>query len=78
LKAVDLRVDVGDWKPMSIVPGATGNTWCQWTGEWIAAPGEHTLTVRVVDNDGNAQVEEVRPPEPSGATGLHSVSVSVE
>lgn len=77
VKSVEVRVDDGAWQQMSIVPGATGNTWCQWTGEWTAQSGGHTLTVRVTDNDGNIQIDDVRPPEPSGATGLHAVSVSV-
>lgn len=77
VRTVELRVDDAEWAPMTIEPGATPETWCQWTGEWTARPGRRTLTVRVVDNEGNVQTDEVRLPEPSGATGLHSVSVTV-
>lgn len=77
VRAVELRVDEGEWQRMNIVPGATNDTWCQWTGTWQASPGDRTLTVRVTDNDGVVQTETVRPPEPSGATGHHKVKVRV-
>ena len=54
------------------------DTWRQWVYEWDAAPGQHTpRQVRATDGDGLIQTD-VRPePFPSGATGWHTVVVTV-
>lgn len=77
VRLVEVRVDDGEWRPMSIMPGGTGDTWCQWQGTWQANRGDRNLTVRVTDNDGVVQTDEVRPPAPSGATGHHRIVVRV-
>lgn len=77
VRTVELRIDDGEWLPMTIVPGGTKDSWCQWTGTWQAVPGDRVLAVRVIDNNGVVQTEDVRPPEPSGATGHHRINVRV-
>lgn len=77
VKSVEVRVDDGPWTSMSIVDGHSKDTWCQWTGLIDLRRGEHTLTVRMTDLNGGTQTSDVRPPEPSGATGLHSIAVRV-
>ena len=44
---------------------------------WTASPGQHRLTVRATDNAGSVQVQQEAPPPPDGATGWHSVGVTV-
>jgi DMSO/TMAO reductase YedYZ molybdopterin-dependent catalytic subunit len=77
ISAVELRVDDGEWLPCQLSDVATTDTWRQWLVEWDAEPGDHTLTVRATDGDGTPQTSEVQGVIPDGATGLHSVEVTV-
>ncbi len=77
IAAVDLRIDNGEWQPCALSDVATGDTWRQWRFEWDASSGEHTLTVRATDGEGNPQTSAVQGVIPDGATGLHSVTVTV-
>ncbi|GAA4897428.1 molybdopterin-dependent oxidoreductase [Stackebrandtia albiflava] len=76
--AVEVRVDDGDWRPAELSAVASTDTWRQWVWRWRATPGRHRLTVRATDNSGETQTEEIAPPAPDGATGLHSVTVQVD
>ena len=49
---------------------ASKNTWVQWVYEWNAAPGDHVLTVRATDGDGQTQTSEIEPPIPERGDGL--------
>ena len=53
------------------------DTWVQWSWRWDARPGEHTLQVRATDAGGETQPEQRRPVAPDGATGWHTVKVTV-
>ncbi|MSO59112.1 MAG: hypothetical protein EXQ63_02175 [Ilumatobacteraceae bacterium] len=75
VKSVDVRVDDGQWIPAEVKKSPTGDTWCQWKLNWTVTPGQHKFTTRVIDATGAIQDEQVRPVEPSGATGYHSISV---
>lgn len=61
LKSVEVRVDDGPWRPAVIerkpARGADAKfTWSFWHFDWPdAAPGEHTIVSRAVDEDGRAQ-----------------------
>lgn len=77
ISAVELRVDDGEWRPCTLSDVATTDTWRQWLFEWDAEPGEHDLTVRATDGDGIPQTSERQGVIPDGATGLHSVSITV-
>ncbi|WP_030156106.1 molybdopterin-dependent oxidoreductase [Glycomyces sp. NRRL B-16210] len=78
ISAVDLRIDNGEWRECALSDVATGDTWRQWRIEWDAPEGEHTLTVRATDGEGNPQTSAVAGVVPDGATGLHSVTVTVD
>ena len=59
-------------------PPTTGpDTWRQWRYVWNAEPGEHQLSVRATDADGQVQTEATAPPAPDGATGWHQIYVRV-
>jgi hypothetical protein len=45
--------------------------------DWNATPGPHTIQVRATDVTGYTQTSLQQPPEPNGASGYPSVSVSV-
>ena len=53
------------------------DAWRQYVYEWEAEPGDYTLKVRATDGDGKTQTNKKAPPIPSGATGYHTVNVSV-
>ncbi|WP_280213628.1 molybdopterin-dependent oxidoreductase [Nocardia cyriacigeorgica] len=74
---VEVRVDDGPWSPARLVAEYSADTWRQWTWRWDAQPGRHTLRVRATDGDGQRQPEQRTPPIPDGATGWHSVAVTV-
>ncbi|NED96199.1 molybdopterin-dependent oxidoreductase [Phytoactinopolyspora alkaliphila] len=76
IEAVEVRVDGGAWASADLGEVPTDDTWRQWVFEWNAAPGEHTLDVRATTGDGEIQTEDVAPPAPDGATGLHSITVT--
>lgn len=75
---VEVRVDDGDWREAELAASVNGLTWRQWVYRWEASPGSHDLAVRAADTGGEAQVGEPSPPRPDGATGYHTVSVTVD
>jgi len=77
VRAVQVRVDGGPWQAARLADEASIDTWRQWLWSWDATPGTHTLEVRSTDGTGATQPQERRPPKPDGATGWHSVVVSV-
>jgi DMSO/TMAO reductase YedYZ molybdopterin-dependent catalytic subunit len=77
ISAVEVRVDDGPWRRAALRPVPSVNTWVQWRYDWAASPGSHTLRVRATDGTGAIQPEERTPPFPDGATGWHSVVVTV-
>jgi DMSO/TMAO reductase YedYZ molybdopterin-dependent catalytic subunit len=78
VSAVDVRVDDGDWMPCRIGDVVSENTWVQWLYEWDATPGDHMISVRATDGDGDVQTGDIRSPAPDGATGWHTRRVRVD
>ncbi|NVI87784.1 molybdopterin-dependent oxidoreductase, partial [Actinomadura sp. BRA 177] len=77
IDAVEWQVDDGPWRPAGMAPVPGIDTWRQWVAEWDAFPGSHTLRVRATDGTGTTQPAARTPPFPDGATGWHSVVVTV-
>lgn len=78
VRAVEVRVDDADWQPANLAASYSNDTWRLWSFDWPASePGNHTITVRAIDNTGAVQTEQRHPPMPDGATGWHTVSFSV-
>jgi hypothetical protein len=52
-----VQIDDGAWSPSTLTEGEVDkNAWVFWTFEWEAPePGEHTVTSRATDVDGNVQ-----------------------
>ncbi|HYJ68320.1 MAG TPA: molybdopterin-dependent oxidoreductase [Nocardioidaceae bacterium] len=78
IERVELRVDDGDWTPARLAADPSIDTWVQWVVEWDAEPGDHVLAVRATDAEGDTQTGDVADVVPDGATGWHSVEVSVD
>jgi DMSO/TMAO reductase YedYZ molybdopterin-dependent catalytic subunit len=56
LKAVEVKIDDGPWRPATVEPDASRYAWKLFTHRWDgAAPGEHTLISRVTDAAGRVQ-----------------------
>lgn len=76
--SVEVKIDDDGWQQARLADVTGPDTWRQWAYEWAASPGDHTITVRAVDAEGNPQIEATAPPAPDGATGYHSVSITVD
>ncbi|HLL62321.1 MAG TPA: molybdopterin-dependent oxidoreductase [Propionibacteriaceae bacterium] len=77
IAAVEVQVDGGPWQRARLAETVGPDTWRQWVFDWAAASGDHTLSVRAIDTNGDLQVAASAPPAPDGATGYHSISVRV-
>jgi DMSO/TMAO reductase YedYZ molybdopterin-dependent catalytic subunit len=76
IEAVEVGVD-GTWHQATLAVQDTIDTWRQWYYPWQATPGKHTLQVRATDKTGYTQTSVNHEPEPNGATGYHTVQVTV-
>jgi DMSO/TMAO reductase YedYZ molybdopterin-dependent catalytic subunit len=74
---VEVRVDGGPWQEARLGGVPSVDTWRQWVWEWEATPGRHALEVRATDGTGVTQTAARSEPFPAGATGWHSVVVTV-
>jgi DMSO/TMAO reductase YedYZ molybdopterin-dependent catalytic subunit len=74
---VEVRVDDGAWADARLGDDPTIDSWRQWAYAWNATPGNHQLQVRATDMSGYTQTEQRVGVIPNGATGWHTVGVSV-
>lgn len=77
ITGVQVQVDSGPWVEARLGTDATIDAWRQWVYEWPATPGRHTLAIRAVDATGQPETAEPAPPAPNGASGHHTISVTV-
>jgi DMSO/TMAO reductase YedYZ molybdopterin-dependent catalytic subunit len=77
IDSVEVQVDDGPWRGAELATQDSIDTWRLWRYEWNAAPGSHKLRVRATDRSGRVQTAEEAPPPPNGATGWHTVDVTV-
>jgi len=76
IEAVEVGVD-GVFYPAKLPAQDTIDTWRQWYYAWDATPGLHVLQVRATDKSGYTQTAVNHKTEPSGATGYHTIRVTV-
>ncbi|MEU7484769.1 molybdopterin-dependent oxidoreductase [Streptomyces sp. NPDC042319] len=77
IERVEVRVDGGGWQEAQLAAQGPVDTWRQWMWQWPAKPGTHTLHVRATDRTGATQTTARARPIPDGASGHHSVVVTV-
>jgi DMSO/TMAO reductase YedYZ molybdopterin-dependent catalytic subunit len=77
ISKVELQVDNGDWQPAQLSTPISKTTWVQWLVRWQAVTGNHQLRVRATDGTGELQIEQPHDPAPNGATGYHTIPVTV-
>jgi DMSO/TMAO reductase YedYZ molybdopterin-dependent catalytic subunit len=76
IAAVEVGVD-GEFNQATLAAQDTIDTWRQYYYVWDAPPGTHTLQVRATDDTGYTQTNVTQQDFPSGATGWHTIQVSV-
>lgn len=76
VSTVELQVDGDGWLPARLASVPSTDTWRQWVVTWTPPKaGSYTLRVRATDGAGNLQTSQVTDVYPSGATGLHTITV---
>jgi DMSO/TMAO reductase YedYZ molybdopterin-dependent catalytic subunit len=76
VSAVEVQVDDGPWRRARLAAVPSSDTWRQWIVVWTPPrTGGYRLRVRATDSAGNPQIEQHADPFPSGATGLHTITV---
>jgi DMSO/TMAO reductase YedYZ molybdopterin-dependent catalytic subunit len=76
IASVQVGID-GVWQEATLATQDTIDTWRQWYYRWDATPGTHKIQVRATDQTGYTQTAVVQAPEPNGATGYHTIEVTV-
>ena len=74
---VEVRVDGGPWETARLGPSGGNDYWRQWYLPWTAEKGQHTLSVRASNGDGDVQTPARTTPFPSGSTGIQQIVVTV-
>ena len=78
IEKVEVSTDGGEtWNEARLARQLAEDTWRQYAYDWDAKPGDYTLQVRATDGNGDTQTSAEAPPHPSGATGYHTIDVSV-
>ena len=78
VEQVEVQIDDGAWQLATLAVDVSIDTWRQWLLEWEPTPGKYTVRVRATDNTGETQTEAETPVAPDGATGYHTIRVTVE
>ena len=75
---VEYTTDGSRWSPADFDPPLSELTWVVWRATWTPAnEGAYRLMVRAVDAMGSRQDPRNAPSYPDGASGYHTVQVSV-
>jgi DMSO/TMAO reductase YedYZ molybdopterin-dependent catalytic subunit len=78
IERVEVSTDDGEtWNDARLAAQLDADVWRQYVYDWEAEPGEYTLKVRATDGEGETQTEEEAAPQPSGATGYHTIRATI-
>lgn len=77
IEGVQVQVGNGPWVNADLSNNLSVNSWRQWVFAWDARPGSYKIRCRATDGTGYTQTSEIRPPAPDGATGWHTIDVTV-
>ncbi|BDV32050.1 molybdopterin-dependent oxidoreductase [Microbacterium terricola] len=74
---VEVQIDEGSWQAATLATAISDDTWVQWSLPWTPESGDHTIRCRALSADGTTQTADTAPPAPDGATGHHTIHVTV-
>ncbi|PSR63651.1 oxidoreductase [Nocardia sp. MDA0666] len=77
IDAVEVQIDNGPWQPARLAAEPSVDTWRQWSYDWDATAGTHTVRARATDGTGTVQTAEVADVIPDGASGYPSRTIRV-
>lgn len=77
ISRVEVAIDDGAWQVARMSRPISDATWVQWSLDWEAEPGRHTIEVRATDGTGEVQTADTTDPAPDGARGHHRITVQV-
>lgn len=78
ISKVEVQVDDGPWQEAELrTPPLSPLTWVQWVYDWPAETGSHIFKVRAYDGNGELQIAVPSDPHPDGASGIHSLQVTI-
>ncbi len=78
INGAEVSTDGGEtWNEARLAAQLDVDAWRQYVYDWDAEPGEYVLKVRATDGVGETQTAEEAAPIPSGATGYHTIEVTV-
>jgi DMSO/TMAO reductase YedYZ molybdopterin-dependent catalytic subunit len=79
VQAVEWSADQGrTWAAAGLSPALSPLTWVLWQASWTPdREGAYTLLVRARDGQGQLQTSTVAPSFPNGASGYHTIQVTV-
>ena len=77
VKSVEVKIDEGQWQPATLAAPIAANTWRLWSYAWAAEAGDHTIAVRMTNDNGTVQTDVQHGVYPGAASGLHTISVAV-
>ncbi|MEO6605242.1 MAG: molybdopterin-dependent oxidoreductase, partial [Aeromicrobium sp.] len=77
VSGVEVRIDGGSWEQATLAKVPNVDTWVQWTWQWDADKGDHTIEARATNRDGEPQTDEIADVLPDGATGYPGIRVTV-
>jgi DMSO/TMAO reductase YedYZ molybdopterin-dependent catalytic subunit len=77
ISRVEVRVDDGPWTTARLSPQLGNDIWRQWVLPYDFAKGRHRISARATSRDGELQTAALADPFPDGASGWHTIEVSV-
>lgn len=77
IQKVEVQIDGGGWQEATLSAPINADTWVQWSLDWNATSGSHTLAVRATDRAGRLQEQKRTAIAPNGSTGWQSTLVRV-
>ena len=76
VKAVEIRVDKGEWMPATLATPISDDTWVQWSTSWTPTEEKvYLIEVRATDADGKVQSSDRVQPAPNGSEGWHAITI---
>ena len=75
VQRVEVKINNSAWQEANLGPDLANTTWRQWWVEWDVQPGEHKLSVRAINKNGETQTDVKKDVLPDGAQGWHTITV---